>query len=103
MSKKTRRVFSADQKALAVKRHCLENIPASQICDELEIHPNVFSDWKKKFFENGSTAFVRESNREQREAEKKIAHLEAKVSHKEHVISEIMTELVDVKKKLGAP
>ena len=101
MSKKTRRKFSADQKALAVKRHFLEGTPASEICEELQIHPHVFSDWRKIFFKNGASAFKREKDIEQRESEKKIHKLQDQISKKDRVISEIMSEYVDFKKNLG--
>ncbi|MCH2231648.1 MAG: transposase [Crocinitomicaceae bacterium] len=101
MSKKTRRTFSAEQKALAVKRHFLEGVSSSEICEELQIHPNLFADWRKVFFENGASAFKRDKAIEQRESEKKINQLQNQISKKDRVISEIMSEYVDFKKKLG--
>ena len=80
MSKKTR--FSADQKALAVKRHFLEGTPASEICEELQIHPKVFSDWRKIFFKNGASAFKREKDIEQRESEKRFTNSRIKSAKK---------------------
>ncbi len=87
MSKKTRRTFSADQKVLAVKLHFLEGVPSSEICEELKIHPNVFSDWRKVFFENGALAFKRDKDIEQRESAKKIHQLQDQISKKDRVIS----------------
>jgi transposase-like protein len=36
------RHFSPHEKIAAVKRHLLERVPISAICEELKIAPNVF-------------------------------------------------------------
>ena len=37
-----RRYFSADQKVASIRKHLLEQVPISDICDELKISSNLF-------------------------------------------------------------
>ena len=54
---RARRHFSGPEKVGALKRHLVEKVPVSDLCDELGIAPNVFYRWQKDFFENGHAAF----------------------------------------------
>jgi transposase len=54
---KQRRHFSGPEKVAALKRHLVEKVPVSDLCDELGIAPNLFYRWQKEFFDNGHTAF----------------------------------------------
>ncbi len=42
-----RRHFSPHEKAAAVKRHLLERVPISAICEELKIAPNLSIDGRR--------------------------------------------------------
>ena len=42
----TRRHFSAEQKMAALRRHLLEHVPVSNVCDEYGINPTVFYRWQ---------------------------------------------------------
>ncbi len=52
-----RRHFSPHEKAAAVKRHLLERVPISAICEELNIAPNMFYRWQQALFENAHLSF----------------------------------------------
>ena len=52
-----RRHFTPQDKVAALKRHMLELVPVSEICDQLGIAPTLFYRWQKEFFENGHTFF----------------------------------------------
>ena len=56
MSETPRSHLAAEQKVAAVKRHLLDHVPVSQICDELHISVNSFYLWQKELFENGHRA-----------------------------------------------
>ena len=43
--KKERRHFSPKDKIAVLRRHFLENVPISNLCDEYGIHPTIFSEW----------------------------------------------------------
>jgi transposase-like protein len=93
------------EKVAALKRHLLEKIPVSTICDELGIAPTLFYRWQKEFFENGHTLF--ENGRAAKAADnakdEKIQKLEAKLQKKNEVMAELMEALTDEKKRNGAP
>ena len=55
---KQRRHFLDTEKVAILKRHLVDKVPVSDLCDELDIYPNQFYDWLKKFFENGHLAFA---------------------------------------------
>jgi transposase len=100
-----RRHFSAPEKVAILKRHLLDKVPVSNLCDELGIAPNLFYRWQKEFFENGHAAFEndRKSRAVEDAKERKIEQLEAKLQRKNEVLSELMEEHTQLKKELGEP
>ena len=108
MSKKDRRRYSAEQKAAIVRRHLVDKVAVSNLCDEYKIQPSMFYNWQKQLLDNAARAFdsdARENSRPSREAEleQKIAQLEAKLTKKDGIIAEISEEYVALKKELGEP
>lgn len=106
MSKK--RNFPAEEKVAIVRRHLLENVPVSDLCDEYEIHATQYYIWQKQLFECGAAAFERKPNqanqrRQQDAQDKKIAQLEEKLQKKNEVVAELLEEHVQLKKALGEP
>jgi len=101
--KKSRRKFASEEKVSILRRHFLEKIPASDLCDEYNLHPTQFYRWQKTFFEHGAAAFESQSRSQEQSAERKITALEEKLSKKDEVIAEIMESHVALKKKLGLP
>lgn len=106
MPKRTRRNHSSQQKAALLKRHHIEKIPISTVCDENNLQPSVFYHWQRHLFENAATVFdgskPASTTREQ-QLEARIAQLEAKLAKKDAVIAEISEEYVALKKELGEP
>jgi transposase-like protein len=100
-----RRHFTPQEKVAILKRHLLEKVAVSDLCDELGIAPNLFYRWQKEFFENGHTAFDngRKAKAVEDAKDKKIEQLEAKLQRKHEVLSELMEEHVQLKKELGEP
>jgi transposase len=98
-----RRHFTAQEKVAALKRHLVEKVPVSNLCDQLGIAPTLFYRWQKEFFENGHAAF--ENGRKSRAVEdakdKKIEQLQAKVLRKNEVMAELMEAHTELKKSLG--
>lgn len=101
MSQKKRRKFSSEQKARAVLRHIQDEVPVSQICDELDIHPNQFYEWKKHALSNLSKAFDKSDERKERGREREKQRLESRLSEKDNVIAELLSEHMTLKKNLG--
>jgi transposase len=103
MSEQARRHFSVPEKVAILKRHLLEGIPVSKLCDEVGVKPTVFYSWQKLLFENAHLAFEngRKSKVAEDAKEKKIEQLEAKVQRKNEVLAELMEEHTKLKKDLG--
>jgi len=97
----TRKHFAAKEKMAILRRHLLEQVPVSELCDEYRIHPTLFYRWQKQLFENGAAAFEYHSKGAQDTATKKLTSLEEKLARKNEVLSELMEEYVKLKKALG--
>lgn len=103
---RSRQNRSPEQKAAALKKHLVDKVPVSELCEQLGLQPSVFYTWQKQLFENIDKAFdgTRGSGSAQlKEAQEKIAALEAKLARKDSVIAEISEEHVKLKKELGDP
>jgi transposase len=103
--KQTRRHFTPQEKVAIVKRHLLEGIPISTVCDEFEINPTLFYQWQRQLFENAHLAF--DNGRKARAVDdakdQKIQQLEAKLVRKNEVMAELMEAHTELKKTLGEP
>jgi len=97
----TRRHFSPQQKLDILRRHLLEAVPVSDLCDEHGLSPNLFYRWQKQLFEHGAAAFERDGKPQECELEKKLCALQQKLARKDEVIAEIMESHVRLKKSLG--
>ena len=100
---KQRRHFAGTEKVAILKRHLVDKVPVSNLCDELDIYPNQFYGWLKEFFENGHAAFDngRKSKAVEDAQQRKIEQLEAKLTRKNEVMAELMEAHTELKKSLG--
>jgi transposase len=103
MNKQPRRHFSGAEKVAILKRHLLDKVPISNLCDELQLYPNQVYAWLKEFFENGHAAFDngRKTKAVEDAQQKKIEQLEAKLTRKNEVMAELMEAHTVLKKELG--
>ena len=103
MDKQSRRHFSGAEKVAILKRHLLDKIPVSDLCEELGLQVNQFYHWQQQFFENGHAAFEngRKSKAVEDAQQKKIEQLEAKLTRKNEVMAELMEAHTQLKKDLG--
>ncbi|MCC6928751.1 MAG: transposase [Gemmatimonadaceae bacterium] len=106
--KKARRQFTPDEKATILRRHLVDKVPVSDLCDEYAIQPTLFYLWQRQAFEHLGAAL--QDGRSQRGAAQagaaeraRVAALEAKLAKKDAVIAEVSEEYLALKKKLGAP
>ena len=97
---KQRRHFAGTEKVAILKRHLLDKVPVSNLCDELDVYPTQFYAWLKEFFENGHAAF--DNGRKHKAVEdanvKKIEQLEAKLHRRDTVLAEFMEAHTELKK-----
>jgi len=98
-----RRQFSPKKKIDILRRHLLEGVPVSDLCDEHELNPNLFYRWQKQLFEHGAAAFEHDGKPQERRLEKKLSALQERLANKDEVIAEIMESHVRLKKSLGEP
>ena len=98
---KRRTHYSPEQKVAILKKHFLEKVPVSDLCDTYGLHPTVFYRWQKEFFENGAEAFRKRNGTDTKIVEKKVVVLEEKLSRKNEVLSELMEVHLALKKSLG--
>jgi transposase len=112
MNTPPRRLYSAEQKLRALRRHLIDKVPVSALCEELGLQPSVFYSWQQQLFERGVAAFEgakhgssREKHLEQKltALETKLAGKEAVIAKKDSVIAEISQEYVELKKERGEP
>ena len=98
-----RRHVTPQERIAALKRHLLEGVPVSTICDDLGIAPTLFYRWQKELFENGHTLFEngRAAKAVDNAKDEKIQKLEAKLQKKNEVMAELMEALTEEKKRNG--
>jgi len=99
--RKRRKNYTSEEKVRILRRHLVDHVPVSDLCDELGLQPTVFYRWQKEFFEYGSAAFERQGNGKERGYQRRIEALEAKIKRKDEVLAELMEEHVALKKSLG--
>jgi len=98
---KKRRNFTSQEKVRILRRHLIDGVSVSDLCDELGLQPTVFYRWQKEFFERGAAAFERPGNGKERKDQRRIDALEAKIRRKDEVLAQLMEEHVALKKSLG--
>lgn len=113
MSKRPRRKHSSAQKAAVLKKHHVEKVPVSDVCDAEKLQPSLFYIWQRQLFENAASVFDgtrKGASSHEKALEARVAALEAqlaakdaKLAKKDAVIAEISEEFVKVKKTLGEP
>ena len=106
--RKKRHNYTPEEKVSILRRHLIDRVPVSDLCDEYQLQPTRFYDWQKLFFENGANAFARDQNSQKsaeairvQQLEEKLKRSEDKLVRKHEVLSELMEEHVKLKKELG--
>jgi transposase-like protein len=101
--RKERNHFTPEEKVAILRRHLVDKVPVSELCEELGLRPTVFYSWQKELFENGAAAFQSQERPQCQveEKQKRIEFLEKKVQTKDEVLAELMAEHIALKKSLG--
>ena len=100
MFRKNRKNYTGEEKVAILRRHLVDHVPISDLCDEYKLHPTVFYRWQKQFFDNGAAAFDNDRKGDSARLDK-MAALEKKLALKNEVLSELMEEHIKLKKELG--
>ncbi|NOT00928.1 MAG: transposase [Phycisphaerales bacterium] len=54
---KQRRHFTGREKVAILRRHLVEGVAVSDLCEEHGIHPTLLYRWQKDWFEQGAVVF----------------------------------------------
>ena len=99
--KQQRKHHTAEEKVTILRRHFLEKVPISDLCEETGIRPTIFYRWQKEFFENGAAAFQTKARANHQAEQERIEYLEKKIQRKDEVLAELMGEHIALKRSLG--
>src|SRR5271168_4214301 len=99
--RKERRHYTGDEKVAILRRHLLDKVSVSDLCEEYGLQPTVFYRWQKEFFENGAAAFQGKCRVNHQSEQQRIEYLEKKIQTKDEVLAELMAEHIALKKSLG--
>jgi len=101
VEKRTRRRFTAEEKSRSLIRHLQDGVAVSQLCDELQIHPNQYFEWQRL----GLAGLPQVFDRDGRKAGGRLAHevdeLKEQLRRKDEVIAELLSDHMALKKSLG--
>ena len=99
--RKPRKNYTPVEKVAILRRHLIDGVPVSDLCDEYQLSPTLFYAWQKQFFENGPAAFERKNAAPHDHLQRTIAALRDKLQRKNEVVAELMEEHIKLKKELG--
>jgi len=101
--KRTRRNFTSKEKTALLKEHLLKGREISNICEEHDIEPRLFYKWREEFFLLSENVFDHKPAVSPKisKLEERVKELDQKLSKKNEVVSELMEEHLELKKKLG--
>ena len=99
--RKPRKNYTPAEKVAILRRHLIDRVAISDLCDEYQLSPTLFYAWQKMFFENGASAFERKSGSAEQGNLRTIAALRDKLQRKNEVVAELMEEHIQLKKELG--
>ena len=104
MGEKRRRWTGAEIVAV-LRRHLVDKVELSTVCEETGCCPSQFYRWQKMFFDGGAAVFDRKppEAKVDRDAERRAAELDAQLRRKDAVLAKLMEEHVLLKKVTGAP
>ncbi len=99
--KQQRKRYRPEQKVSIVRRHLIEKVTVSDLCDEYAIRPTVFYRWQKELFDNGARAFESKNQSQSAQLTRRLDQAQAKLTRKNEVLAEVMEAYVQPKKNLG--
>jgi len=99
--RKPRKNYTPVEKVAILRRHLIDRVAVSDLCDEYKLSPTLFYHWQKQFFENGAAALERKGTSSESEHLRTIAALREKLHRKNEVVAELMEEHIQLKKELG--
>ena len=107
-TKRSRRQFTTEQKVAILRRHIVDKVAVSDLCNEFGLQPSVFYHWLRQVHENLAGALTTPApvdgpSKREKELAAENAQLKARLAKKDGVIAEIAAEYTQLKKELGEP
>lgn len=98
---KTKKRYTSEEKIIILREHLENKIPISEIAEKYLVHPNALYQWKKQLYESSSGNIKsKHEAKNLNKAEKRIAELESLLAKREALITEIVQDNINLKKKL---
>ena len=69
--RKKRMSYTVQEKVIILRKHLLEKVPVSDLCEQHKLQLTVFYRWQKLFFEHGARTFdgvekIKDSSQEEK-------------------------------------
>ena len=96
---KKRTHTTAEDKIAILRKHLLEGVPVSEICEEYDIQPSALYRWQQTLFEQGAQLFQGRADKKVSQQQQQIERLTQKLRKKDEVLEEYVT----LKKRNGVP
>jgi len=94
--------YTPVEKVAILRRHLIDRVRVSDLCDQHQLSPTLFYTWQKQFFENGPAAFERKNAAPEGHLQRTIAALRDKLQRKNEVVAELIEGHIKLKKSLGS-
>lgn len=98
----TRRHWTADEKAKAVRRHLRDCVSVADLAEELGTAPTQVYGWIKVVLDRAEQALTDKRDKSDQRAEKQLAAKDQRIRHLEEVTAELSMEVLQLKKARGA-
>lgn len=96
----TRKFWTPREKIELLKRYLKDRESTADLSDETGVAPSLLSQWTKILFEEGERLFERKQDSS---FARELEASEAKVAQLQEVVTELATEVLELKKKNGGP
>ena len=103
-----RKQYNPSEKVSILRRHLIDQVPVSDLCDEYQLQPSVVYEWQRRLMDNAAVALEPDradkvSKGRERQLEDKVGRLEAKLAKKDTVMAELLAGYVALKNAGGEP
>jgi transposase-like protein len=85
----------------ALRKHFVEGVPVSDLCEELGIQPSLFYDWQRVLFSSAEQVFNRKPEEGLTRHLQEVTGLKSKLRQKDEVLAEVMGRVCGLKKTVG--
>jgi transposase len=99
---KQKKRYTSEEKSIILREHLENSVPISTLAEKYNLRPNVLYSWRKHLFETAPQSLERKTKRvekAQSRQEQRIVELESLLARRENLITELVEENIELKKK----